>query len=148
MAPLQTLAAPTVVTIAADKVFPDSVTSTASGDLIIGSFGKGAIYRQRPMIAPEKATCNDIDVAKDGTAYVTDTGGGQVLRLRNGATALEVWVKDDRLAGADGIALGKAVMYVNSVLFDLKSRVRDVRIGPEGAIYVLTDDSYGRRRIP
>lgn len=204
MAPLQILAAPTVVTIADEQVFPESVTSTASGDLIIGSLGKGAIYRAKagsdkatlwldpaktgmvavlgvyadnasrtlyvcsvappapagaqrqsqysalrtfdlesgapkgsyPMIAPEKATCNDIDVARDGSAYVTDTGGGQVLRLNKGARALEVWAKDDRLAGADGLALGNDVMYVNSVT---TSRLFSIAMGADGEAGAITE---------
>jgi glucose/arabinose dehydrogenase len=34
------------------------------------------------------------------------------------------------------------------LLFDLKSRVRDVRIGPEGAVYVLTDDGKFLKLTP
>src|ERR1700722_5080018 len=36
-----------VVTIDDNGVFPESVTSTRAGDLIIGSFAKGAIYRSK-----------------------------------------------------------------------------------------------------
>jgi sugar lactone lactonase YvrE len=50
--------------------------------------------------------CNDIAVGPDGTAYATDTTANRILRLKKGATALDVWVKDDRLAGIDGIAFG------------------------------------------
>ena len=60
--------------------------------------------------------CNDIAVAEDGTAYVTDTRQGSVLMLKPGAKALEIAAKDPLLAGADGLAFGeKAVLYVNSV---------------------------------
>jgi len=34
------------------------------------------------------------------------------------------------------------------LLYDLKSRVRDVRIGPEGAVYVLTDDGKFLKLTP
>lgn len=41
----------------------------------------------------------------------------------------------------DRVALaGDKVVNEEALLFDLKSRIRDVRIGPEGAVYVLTDD--------
>ena len=50
--------------------------------------------------------CNDIAIGPDGTAYATDTTANRILRLKQGATALDIWVKDDRLAGIDGIAFG------------------------------------------
>lgn len=196
--PTAQAAAVTTVVIDDTQVFPESITSTQAGDLIIGSAGKGAVYRAKagsdkatrwldpaktgmanvlgvfaddrantlyvcsappaappgtqrqsqlavlrtfdlqtgapkasyPMIDQDKATCNDIDVAADGTAYVADTGGGQILRLKKGASALEVWIKDDRLAGADGLALGDGVLYVNSVT---QSRLFSIAVGAGGA---------------
>lgn len=193
-----------VVTIMDNKVFPESITATTSGDLIIGSAGKGAVYRAKagsdkaetwldpavtgmlhvlgvfadnasntlyvcsiappatadtprqtkyaalrtfdlasgaaknnyPMIDPDKALCNDIDVAKDGTAYVTDTGGGQVLRLKKGAAQLEVWAKDDRLLGVDGISIGHNVIYVNNVA---TSRLFAIPISGGGAAGTLLE---------
>ena len=35
---------------------------------------------------------------------------------------------------------GDKVVAEEPLLVDLHSRIRDVRIGPEGAVYVLTDD--------
>ena len=66
---------------------------------------------------PGNGLCNDIAVAKDGTVYVTDTTGARVLRLKKGATALDVWAADPMLlATADGIALlADGNVYVNSV---------------------------------
>ena len=66
---------------------------------------------------PSNGLCNDIAVAKDGTVYATDTTQGRVLRLKKGATALDVWASDPMvLATADGIALlADGQVYVNSV---------------------------------
>jgi sugar lactone lactonase YvrE len=66
---------------------------------------------------PGNGVCNDMAVAKDGTVYVTDTTGARVLRLKKGATALDVWAADPMLLGtADGIALlADGSVYVNSV---------------------------------
>ena len=66
---------------------------------------------------PGNGLCNDIAVAKDGTVYVTDTTGARVLRLKKGATALDVWAADPMLlATADGVALlADGAVYVNSV---------------------------------
>jgi sugar lactone lactonase YvrE len=60
--------------------------------------------------------CNDIAVAGDGTAYITDTRLGTLVMLKPGATALEVAAQDPLLKGADGLAFGeKTILYVNSV---------------------------------
>jgi len=49
----------------------------------------------------------------------------------------------DRLTLKDGKVLDE-----EPLLFDLKSRIRDVRIGPEGAVYVLTDDGLFLKLTP
>ena len=44
------------------------------------------------IATPGQATlCNDIVVASDGTAYVTDLFAGHILRLKPGAKEFEVW---------------------------------------------------------
>ena len=62
---------------------------------------------------PDGGLCNDIAVAADGTAYATDTNGRRVLRLKPGATALDVWVADQQLNGLDGVAILNGAVYVN-----------------------------------
>jgi hypothetical protein len=74
--------------------------------------------------------CNDIAVAANGTAYITDTHQGSLVMLTPGAKELEVAAKDPLLAGADGLAFGeKTVLYVNSVTAGKLLRV-DLR--PDG----------------
>lgn len=194
----------TVVTIMDTKVFPESITSTKAGDLIIGSVEKGAIYRAKAgedkatlWIDPAKsgivsalgvfahdasntlyvcsvappapegqeretkyaalrtfdlttgeakgsyempdaatATCNDIDVAPDGSAYITDTGNGKVLRLASGATDLTTWAVDEKLASVDGIAIGDGVMYLNTVR---TSRLFSIPMAADGAAGEITE---------
>jgi sugar lactone lactonase YvrE len=173
------LAAPplTEIAIHAERVFPESVTSTADGSLIVGNVGKHMIFRSKPGAATvepwiepganglqdvlgvladdrantlwvcstnmsgkgegtalksfelktgkakasypfpgEKSVCNDIAVASDGAAYVTDTANPRILRLKPGASTLEVWTTDDRFDSLDGIAFGdKSTIYVNTV---------------------------------
>jgi sugar lactone lactonase YvrE len=68
-----------------------------------------------PLPAPASA-CNDITVAKDGTAYVSDTPNGRVFTVKRGAKDLELFAQDDRLKGIDGIAFaGDGVLYANIV---------------------------------
>ncbi|MGZ3272550.1 MAG: SMP-30/gluconolactonase/LRE family protein [Caulobacteraceae bacterium] len=68
-----------------------------------------------PFPAPASA-CNDITVAKDGTAYATDTPNGRIFTLKRGAKALELFAEDARLKGIDGIAFsGDGTLYANIV---------------------------------
>jgi len=57
--------------------------------------------------------CNDMAIASDGTVYATESFANRVHRLKPGATALDVWVTDQRFGGIDGIAiLGDGAVYV------------------------------------
>jgi sugar lactone lactonase YvrE len=165
------------ITLPGTRVFPESITSTVDGTLIVGSLGHGNVSRIAPgkttaeewikpgtgglnqvlgVYADEKgktlwvcsnnldkkgeatsvmafdlssgapkgtyplpgddALCNDIAVASDGTAYVSDTRQASILMLKRGGKDLEIAAKDPLLAGADGLAFGeKAILYVNCV---------------------------------
>lgn len=81
--------------------------------------------------------CNDIAVADNGTAYITDTRNGSVVMLKPGASALEVAAQDPLLAGADGLSFGeKTVLYVNSVT---KGKLLRIDLGPDGKAEHVTE---------
>ncbi len=64
----------------------------------------------------DNTLCNDIAIAPDGTAYASDTIVGSINRLKKGASALDVWVKDAKLAGIDGLAFAdNNTLVVNTV---------------------------------
>jgi len=188
----------TEITLPGTRVFPESITSTPDGTLIVGSFGHGNILRIAPgktdaeewikagtnglntvlgVFADEKnkllwvcsnklgatgdptavktfdlktgaakssyalpgdrTLCNDIAVAPDGTAYITDTFAGAVDMLKPGAKALDIAAKDPLLAGADGLAFGnKTTLYVNSVT---ANKIVRVNLGPDGKSTKVTD---------
>src|SRR5262249_51990157 len=88
---------------------------------------------------PGNGLCNDIAVANDGTVYATDTIMGRVLRLKKGATALDVWASDPMLlATADGIALlADGNVYVNSVGQSTLMRIDVKKDGSAGPIVKL-----------
>lgn len=59
--------------------------------------------------------CNDMAIAADGTVYATESFANRIHRLRPGATALDVWITDQRFAGIDGIAiLADGAVHVNT----------------------------------
>jgi sugar lactone lactonase YvrE len=90
---------------------------------------------------PEPASaCNDITIARDGTAYVTDTPNGRILRLAPKAKSLTVWAQDAvRLKGIDGIVLSAdQILYVNNVRTGELLRVDRNKDGSPGALTTLS----------
>jgi len=70
--------------------------------------GEGKISVALPT---KPATCNDITIGPDGSAFVSNTAAPQILRLAPGGTEFEVWFTDPALqpatgAGLDGLAFG------------------------------------------
>jgi sugar lactone lactonase YvrE len=193
----------TEITLPGTLVYPESITSTSDGTLIVGSLGHGNVMRIAPgkamaeewikpgtgglnqvlgVFADEKGKtlwvcsnnleqkgeatsvkafdlktgaikatyplpgqgplCNDIAVAEDGTAYVTDTLQGSVLMLKPGAKSLEIAAKDPLLAGADGLAFGeKAILYVNAVT---TNKLLRLDLGPDGKAKSVTELKLSR----
>jgi sugar lactone lactonase YvrE len=88
---------------------------------------------------PGNGLCNDIAVAKDGTVYAADTTSARVLRLKKGATALDVFAADPMLlATADGLALlDDGNLYVNSVGQSTLNRIDINKDGSAGKITKL-----------
>ena len=68
-----------------------------------------------PFPAPASA-CNDITIAKDGTAFVSDTPNGRIFTVKRGSKDLELFAQDDKLKGIDGIVFGgDGTLYANIV---------------------------------
>ena len=102
----------------------------------------GAAKASYPMPYGAMSFCNDFAVDKTGNVYVTDTVAGAVHRLKKGGSALEVWIKDAKLAGADGVAVGgDGNVYVNSVFQNKLFRIPVAKDGAAGAITELTPSS-------
>lgn len=183
------------------KVFPESITSTADGTIYAGSLMTGLIFKGKlgdamatpwtqpategpPSIAgvfadekagllwtcyvdlaafaggasqpsilrtysladaslkgtyplPEKSFCNDIATAADGTAYIADTSGARIMRLKPGAAELETWYADAALGGVDGLSFdASGTLYINNVM---SGKLHRVGIGADGAATGLTE---------
>jgi len=184
-------------------VFPESLTSTADGTLIVGGVGTGQIYRAAPgaataegwIAAPaegpgsvlgvyadepngtlwacysdlamfggqggkaavlrsydlnsgdlktavplgEGTFCNDIATTDDGTAYVAETAGGQVLTVAPGASTATPFLKDAALASVDGLSFGPdGALYLNGVSTNKLFRLALNADGTAGALTELT----------
>jgi hypothetical protein len=91
-----------------------------------------------PFPAPA-SVCNDITLAKDGTAYISDTPNGRIFRVRPHTKSLELFVQDEQLRGIDGIVFsGDGTLYANSVTSNRLWRIGIDRRGHVGAITQLT----------
>jgi sugar lactone lactonase YvrE len=99
----------------------------------------GAAKASYPMPYGAKSFCNDFAVDKAGNLYVADTVGGAVHRLKKGGAALEEWIKDAKLGGADGIAVGgDGNIYLNSFFTSKMFRINVDKDGKAGAVTELT----------
>jgi sugar lactone lactonase YvrE len=75
--------------------------------------------------------CNDMAIAPDGTVYATESFANRVHRLKPGASALDLWVTDQRFGGIDGIALlADGAVYVNTFF---GSELFRILVNPDGS---------------
>jgi sugar lactone lactonase YvrE len=118
--------------VCSSKLPPNGApTSLKSFDLKTGA-AKGSY----DFPGGDNTLCNDIAIGPDGTAYATDTIVGSINRLKKGATAFDVWVKDAKLAGIDGIAFGDpTTIYINTVTTGHLFRIP---VGKDGAAGDIT----------
>ena len=191
---------PAEIVIPGERIFPESLTSTADGSVIFGSLGARTIFRAKPgsgaaeawiqpgtdgmqgifgVFADNKsntlyacsggfgppqpgqaavvptlftfdlksgapkghypmptagASCNDIAVGSDGTAYATDTSNMLIVRLKKGAKDLEVWAGAGSEFGPKGGVLDGIAVVGNRVVANtlLTSKLFSVPIGKDG----------------
>jgi hypothetical protein len=101
-----------------------------------------AVYPFPPREGGGNSVCNDVTIAADGTAYVSDTQGARILKLAPGGDALELFGADPVLGGVDGIAFSEDwTLYVNTVTTGLIIRVGIEADGSMGALTTLTVDA-------
>ncbi|MBV8592361.1 MAG: hypothetical protein JO212_20270 [Acetobacteraceae bacterium] len=107
-------------------------------DLKTGA-AKGSIPLPASTLLGQTSLCNDIAVAPDGTAYVTDSLASHILRLKPGASTLEIWAHDLRwdVKGPqlDGIAVLPDGVYAN--IFEGDGLYR-VAVNPDGSAGTIT----------
>jgi sugar lactone lactonase YvrE len=196
--PAAAAALPDTITIPGEKIFPESLTSSSDGSVIIGSIAQKTIYRAKPgaaaaevWIAPgteglnsvlgvfadnkagtlyvcsnvlgppgagpavnatlltfdlktgtetghyvfptDKGVCNDIAVDAAGNAYATDTNNMEIVRLKKGAAALEVWAGNGAFGPKGGVLDGISVLGKRVVANTLAtSKLFSIPIGADG----------------
>ena len=113
-------------------------TDDGKGEAAVKSFDlKTAAPKGSYLLPGNGPFCNDIAVADDGTAFISDTAQATIWMLKPDATELVAAVQDPLLAGADGLAFGeKSVLYVNSVT---KNKLLRVDLKPDGTSMNVTE---------
>lgn len=88
---------------------------------------------------PANSFCNDVTTTADGTAYVADTVGGRIFKIRPDATTADEWLTDKQLGGIDGITLSPdGKLYANSVTAGALFRIEIGADGTPGKVTQLT----------
>jgi sugar lactone lactonase YvrE len=78
-------------------------------------------------------SCNDIAVGADGSAYATDTTNMEIVKLKPGAQALEVWAGNGAFGPKGGVLDGIAVLQDKVVVNTLATgKLFSVPIGADG----------------
>ncbi|MEY4760192.1 MAG: hypothetical protein RLZZ200_48 [Pseudomonadota bacterium] len=89
---------------------------------------------------PKDGGCNDIVTAVDGTAYATDTPGMQVLRLKKGGAALEVWAGHGVFGPAGGVLDGITIVDKRVIVNTLvTSKLFAVDVARDGSASQVTE---------
>lgn len=97
-----------------------------------------ALKSSMPLPAPDSA-CNDIAIAADDTAYVSDTPNGRIFQVRPHVDKLELFAQDDALKGIDGIVFSSSgQLYVNLVTTGLLYRVGIDKAGKFSGLTKIT----------
>ena len=87
----------------------------ATGQMALRSFDLKTGAPRSTFPVEGGGTLNDIAIAADGSVYASETSGGRILRLKQGASTLEVWLTDPQLRGVDGLSfLADGALYVNN----------------------------------
>ncbi|MGH8221235.1 MAG: SMP-30/gluconolactonase/LRE family protein, partial [Steroidobacteraceae bacterium] len=87
-------------------------------------------FRHRYPLLSTRSICDDIAMARDGTAFVADIGAGEILTLAPGADALRLLAQSPELVGIDGIAFGgDGALYIDNVRRSELLRVERTREG-------------------
>jgi hypothetical protein len=114
-----------------------------AGSVLKGFDLKSGHGKLSAVLPGEHTLCNDIAIAADGAALVTNTQAPQIFRLPPGGKQLELWLTDASLqpapgkAGLDGIAFGSdGNVYVDTYTPGELYRI-DVKDGKAGTVTKL-----------
>jgi sugar lactone lactonase YvrE len=106
---------------------------------------KSGATRAHYVFPTEKGVCNDVAVDAQGNIYATDTSNLEIVRLKKGGTALEVWAGNGAFGPPrsvlDGISVLGNRIYVNTLG---TSKLFTVPIKPDGTAGAVAEVKLDR----
>jgi sugar lactone lactonase YvrE len=130
-----------------NTIGPPTATPAVNATLYAFDLKTGAT-RAHYVFPTEKGTCNDIAVDAAGNIYATDTNNMEVVRLKKGGTALEVWAGNGAFGPKGGVLDGIAVLGQRVLVNTLAtSKLFSVPIGPDGKSGQVTEVKLDREIV-
>jgi sugar lactone lactonase YvrE len=121
-----------------------SAATAAPSELFAFNLRSGAIKGRYPFPTPG-AMCNDIAIGPDGSVFATDTNNMEIVRLKRGATVLEVWTPNHPFGSRGGVLDGISVLKKTVFVSTLSSgKVFSVPIAPDGRAGSVTQVKLDR----
>jgi sugar lactone lactonase YvrE len=106
---------------------------------------KSGATRAHYVFPTDKGVCNDIAVDPQGNVYATDTSNLEIVRLKKGSTALEVWAGNGAFGPPrsvlDGICVIGNRIYANTLG---TSKLFTVPIKPDGTAGTVAEVKLDR----
>ncbi|WDI31362.1 hypothetical protein PUV54_15540 [Hyphococcus flavus] len=124
---------------------------------VMAFHSKTGVIKREIRVAEENALLGDLEVAKDGTIYATDSTTPRIFRMEPKGQTLDVYVEDSRFANLQGIALdekndrlfvadyltGLFVIDTNTGAVHELNNTADAHLGGTDGLYLYEGDLIG-----
>ncbi len=127
-------------TLWACELGPRGAPRTPSPSTLLSFDLTSGAAKTRWKLPGDSSVCNDFTIGPDHALYVSDTLNSTIYRVSPGAPAGEVFIKDQALAGIDGLTFMDGVLYANDVTSDTIWRVPMDATGKAGSPVNISTD--------
>ncbi len=134
-------AAPSAVALPGDRVYPESLTATSDGTLIIGSLGEGNIYRAAPDTGEAKLWVKQADASfLSVLGVLADEKSGTLWVCSTDFSSMGVSIPGDKPTQLKALDMNSGKVKASYLLPGNRTLCNDIAIGPDGSAYVT--DSF------
>jgi sugar lactone lactonase YvrE len=134
-------AGPTEVTIPGDRIYPESITATSDGTLIIGSLGEGGVWRARPGASEAELWIKPgANESMSILGVLADEGNDTLYACSSDLSAMKAGTPGGKPVALKMFDLKTGEPKGSVDLPDKHSLCNDIAIGPHGSAYVT--DSF------
>ncbi len=134
-------AAPSVVAVPGDRVYPESITATSDGTLIIGSLAEGNIYRATPGAGEAELWVKQADAGfLSVLGVLADEKAGTLWVCSSDLSSAGVSVPGQKQTQLKALDLNSGNVKASYPLPGNRTLCNDIAIGRDGSEYVT--DSF------